>query len=39
MITGHFGAVYRAFLTVPDEKGDLMVAVKTLHRKYTTCSI
>ncbi|XP_041350016.1 hepatocyte growth factor receptor-like [Gigantopelta aegis] len=29
---GHFGCVNRAFLTLPEEKGDLMVAVKTLHQ-------
>ncbi|XP_067684002.1 hepatocyte growth factor receptor-like [Haliotis asinina] len=29
---GHFGCVYRGFLTLPDEKGDLMIAVKTLHQ-------
>ncbi|XP_052285570.1 hepatocyte growth factor receptor-like isoform X3 [Dreissena polymorpha] len=29
---GHFGSVFRAFLTIPEEKGDTMVAVKTLHQ-------
>ncbi|XP_048252832.1 hepatocyte growth factor receptor-like [Haliotis rufescens] len=29
---GHFGCVYRGFLTLPDEKGDMMVAIKTLHQ-------
>ena len=33
IFVGHFGSVYKAFLTFPDVKGDQMVAVKTLHRK------
>nr|KAG5690219.1 hypothetical protein BaRGS_019015 [Batillaria attramentaria] len=28
---GNFGCVKRAFLTLPDQKGDILVAVKTLH--------
>lgn len=28
---GNFGCVKRAFLTLPEQKGDIMVAVKTLH--------
>lgn len=28
---GNFGCVRRAFLTLPDQKGDMLVAVKTLH--------
>ena len=31
--SGHFGSVYKGFLTIPNEKGDLLVAVKTLHRE------
>ncbi|WAR25677.1 SEA-like protein [Mya arenaria] len=29
---GHFGSVFKAYLTIPDEKGDNLVAVKTLHQ-------
>ncbi|XP_060079201.1 hepatocyte growth factor receptor-like [Ylistrum balloti] len=28
---GHFGCVHRGYLTFPDTKGDMLVAVKTLH--------
>ncbi|KAK0042793.1 hepatocyte growth factor receptor [Biomphalaria pfeifferi] len=28
---GNFGCVKRGFLTLPDQKGDILVAVKTLH--------
>ncbi|BFZ14638.1 hypothetical protein BsWGS_17677 [Bradybaena similaris] len=28
---GNFGCVRRGFLTLPDQKGDILVAVKTLH--------
>ena len=34
IITGHFGSVYKGYLTVADQKVDELVAVKTLHRKY-----
>ncbi|KAJ8301118.1 hypothetical protein KUTeg_020105 [Tegillarca granosa] len=29
---GHFGCVYKGFITLPDVKGDTPVAVKTLHQ-------
>ncbi|ESO84296.1 hypothetical protein LOTGIDRAFT_168736, partial [Lottia gigantea] len=32
---GNFGCVYKGFLTTPDEKGDKLVAVKTLHHIKT----
>ncbi|XP_069101372.1 hepatocyte growth factor receptor-like isoform X2 [Argopecten irradians] len=28
---GHFGCVHKGYLTFPDTKGDMLVAVKTLH--------
>lgn len=32
-ILGHFGRVYRALYRKPGEKGEMCVAVKTLHSK------
>ncbi|KAK6175675.1 hypothetical protein SNE40_014077 [Patella caerulea] len=29
---GNFGCVYKGFLTLPEQKGDILVAVKTLHQ-------
>ena len=33
-ILGHFGCVYRALYRKPGEKGEMLVAVKTLHSKF-----
>ena len=30
-LPGNFGCVKRGFLTLPEHKGDILVAVKTLH--------
>jgi hypothetical protein len=35
MISGHFGCVYKGYLTLPNEKAETIVACKTLHSKYT----
>ena len=33
IISGHFGCVYKGYLQTPGEKGEQIVAAKTLHRK------
>ena len=33
VISGHFGCVYKGYLQTPGEKGEQIVAAKTLHRE------
>ena len=37
IISGHFGCVYKGYLQTPGEKGEQIVAAKTLHRKCMKC--